>query len=265
MLAKRLFHPSRRFALNATMTVGLIAIIGLVIVSPFALVELAHSRLNWSQLSNIGQTYGAVSALLSSLALFGVVISLLYQARANRIAYEQTFRTFQLDLLKMELEDPSLMTATGAPWGFPIPSDFMSLRQFVYVQMWLSSFAGRYVIGELSDATARDIVANEVFRSSAGRSYWAATGQSQLKTSKGRLHRFCRLLDDEYKKALSSNIPIANPIKGRDPLTGPHAQPNTCRKEQVHRLGLIAAAAVVGTLAGRFLRRSNVSNPSSYD
>jgi hypothetical protein len=41
----------------------LIAIIGLVILSPFALAELLHFRHNWSQLSNIGQTYGAVRVI----------------------------------------------------------------------------------------------------------------------------------------------------------------------------------------------------------
>jgi hypothetical protein len=54
------------------MTAGFI---GLVVLSPFALTELAHFRINWLQLSNIGQTYGAVSALLSSFALVGVAVA----------------------------------------------------------------------------------------------------------------------------------------------------------------------------------------------
>ena len=88
----------------ALLAIGLIAIIGLVIFSPFAITELAHFRMNWLQLSNIGQTYGAVSALLSSLALVSVVVSLLYQSRDNQNAREQTTRTLQFELIRMAME-----------------------------------------------------------------------------------------------------------------------------------------------------------------
>lgn len=126
----------------ALLAIGLIAIIGLVIFSPLAISELAHFRMNWLQLSNIGQTYGAVSALLSSLALASVAVSLLYQSRDNQNAREQTTRMLQFELIRMAMSDPSLMTASGAPWDLDIPSDSSSIRQFLYVQLWVSFLGG---------------------------------------------------------------------------------------------------------------------------
>jgi uncharacterized membrane protein len=122
---------SRRSLLIVAVVLGLTAILGLVVLSPFALEVLAHSRGDWTQLSDVGQTYGAVSALLSSLALVGIIVSLLYQARDSRASHEEVSRTLQHDLLKMELGDVSLMNSFGAPYGASMPSDFTSIRQFL--------------------------------------------------------------------------------------------------------------------------------------
>jgi hypothetical protein len=84
MIVKRSPFVSRRPVFIVAGVFGLTTILGLVILSPFALGELARSRQDWPQLSNVGQTYGAVSALVSSFALGGVIISLLYQARDSR-------------------------------------------------------------------------------------------------------------------------------------------------------------------------------------
>ena len=65
---------------------SLVGLLAIVAPSPLALTALLNFKLNWSRLSSIGQTYGAVSALLSSLAISGIAISLLYQARDSRTA-----------------------------------------------------------------------------------------------------------------------------------------------------------------------------------
>ena len=238
----------------ALLTVGLIAIIGLVVLSPFALTGLAHFKINWLQLSNIGQTYGAVSALLSSFALVGVAISLLYQSRDNQNAREQTTRNLQFELLRMAMGDPSLMTASGAPWDLDIPPDSSSIRQFLYVQIWVSFLGGNFTIGELPESAVRHIAAHELFRSEAGRNYWAAVGQVQIANSSGRRKRFFCILDDEYKEAISNGTPAAKPIKARDAAaessTSPAAQPKPVR--QLYKL---IVAISISVLARRLWHR----------
>jgi hypothetical protein len=80
------------------MLVFAVGVLVLVVISPIALQRIASIHgIKWMRLSNVGQTYGAVSALLTALALGGVVISLLYQARAFKTAREQASRTFTMN------------------------------------------------------------------------------------------------------------------------------------------------------------------------
>jgi hypothetical protein len=254
MRIKNLFSPSRRTLLIAVGAVVFAAILGLVILSPFALATLTGFRRNWSQLSNIGQTYGAVSALLSSLAIAGVVVSLLYQARDSQTAREQTTRAIHHDLIKMMMEDPALMTAIGAPWGLPIPAESAPIREFLYIRMWVTFLGGNYIIGETSDSSVRYFASHELFRSRAGRDYWAAARHEQLAGTRGRNNRFYRLLDDEYRKAMAGGAAVAGPVKMSDTLALEHASVFT-NKHHLRQLGLVAAsAAIIGGLIGRFVR-----------
>lgn len=239
------------------MIVSLIAIVGLVILSPFALAELAHFRHDWSQLSNIGQTFGAVSAVISSLALGGILASLLYQARGTRNAYEQMIRTLQLELIKMELADSSLMTAMGAPWDVDIPSDSKSIREFLYVQLWVSFWGGNYAIGDLSESAVRHFAAHELFRGRTGRVYWAAVGRLQMMNSKGRLNKFFCLLDDEYKKVISSGVPPASPVEVDDTSTR-SSIPSLIRARPAQQVCIVATAVFLGAMASRFWRCKRV-------
>src|SRR3954452_24166530 len=67
--------------------------LGAVLVSPVALTWLPTMRsADWAHLSDVGQTYGAASAILSAAALIGVVLSLYYQRRETKAAREQALR-----------------------------------------------------------------------------------------------------------------------------------------------------------------------------
>jgi len=250
------FVLARRSLLTVFISAILMAIVGLVILSPLALAGIAHFRGDWGQLSNIGQTYGAISAILSALALGGILASLLYQARDSRIAHEQLARTFQFELIKLELEDPSLMVAMGAPWGTDIPSDSASLREFLYVQMWVSYWAGSYVTGEMPASVVRSLASHELFKGRAARAYWAAVGQRQVTNSKGRRNNFFRLLDDEYKKIISSGVQVVVPIRD-DADSAPLIKASIINAKPLERACIVAIFALIGIIAGRLLRCKN--------
>ena len=42
----------------------------------------------------------------------------------------------QQQLIRMEMDDPALMTAIGAPWGLPIPAESARIRDHLYIHMW---------------------------------------------------------------------------------------------------------------------------------
>jgi Family of unknown function (DUF6082) len=202
---------------------------------------------DWGKLSNIGQTYGAISALISSIALGEVVISLLYQARAGRTAREQSIRSLQQQLIRMEMDDPTLMTAIGAPWDLPIPAESASIREHLYIHMWAAFWAGNYVVGEMTEPTVRKMARSELFNSSAGRRYWANMHDNVLNTNEGKYRQFALIVDDEYQRITKDNIPVADPVKITDGIDKP-ASPHKERFEQGIILGTVAITSV---LAGR--------------
>jgi Family of unknown function (DUF6082) len=96
--------------------VALLAITGLlslILVSPLLLRQLAQIKgIDWTELSNIGQTYGAVSAILSAVALIGITISLVIQARQARTERVRITRERQMELLRIILD--LVRESTGA-------------------------------------------------------------------------------------------------------------------------------------------------------
>jgi hypothetical protein len=228
-----------RWRLLLAFTVFMGLIVTLIVFWPFAL----------SRLSNVDQFYGTISALASSLALVGVAISLLYQARAGHTAREQAIRSLQQQLIKMEMDDPTLMTAIGAPWGLPIPAESARIRDHLYIHMWATFWAGNYVIGELNAAAVRGVARVELFSSEAGRAYWAAVRERALSTNEGKYLRFARIVDEEYQKVIASNVPEAGPVR----ITNHSNDSTTHRKSGLRRSALISAALITGALAGRKL------------
>jgi hypothetical protein len=153
----------------------------------------------------------------------------------------------------MAMADPSLMTAGGAPWDLDISADSSSLRQFLYVQIWVSFLGGNYTIGELPESAVRHIAEHELFRSQAGRNYWAAVGQVQIAHSAGRRNKFFLILNDEYNRVMSSGIPPAKPIQENDVAREAWAQ-STLRRASMQQLYKLTAAVLIGVLAGRLWR-----------
>jgi len=246
--------PHRLLAI-AGVVIAAFVFLALVILSPFALRVLATSfGLNWSNLSNIGQTYGAVSALITALALGGVVVSLLYQARDVGTARSHAIRTFQFELLRMELEDADLMWASGAPWGMAIPADHRVLRRHVFVHMWLSYWEDQFLLNEMSAKSVR-LAAKELFAGKPAREYWERAGSGRLLSNEGRTLQFLLIIDGEYKSAIKT-APLVIP----EEVTRP--QKTGSEIVERDRLGALiravvpgAVAAAGGLLLGRFMRR----------
>jgi hypothetical protein len=249
-------HSINRPLTITTLIFAVFTFLAAVIFSPFGLRALANSSdLNWARLSNVGQTYGAISALITALAFGGVVISLWYQAREVSATRAQAISSFQFDLLRMELEDEGHMWASGAPWGYAIPADYRGLRQHVFVHMWLSFWQSQFVLKEMSGESVRG-AAKELFYGKAGREYWNNVRQSRLEVNKGRDLQYLQIVDEEYWKALKN---------------GPPVTPEGGSAQQIGKLGIMkrdrrriaascAAVAAVGALAGHLINKGHKSS-----
>ncbi|MCO5971751.1 DUF6082 family protein [Actinoallomurus soli] len=86
-MSRSLSNRSVKGALTTTLLL-LIALtaVALIGISPIALGAFHGATDRWERLSFIGQTYGAASAIISVLALVGIVLTLSYQARETKLA-----------------------------------------------------------------------------------------------------------------------------------------------------------------------------------
>jgi hypothetical protein len=140
-MSRSIGNRSIKGALTTTLLL-LIALtaVALIGISPIALGAFHGATDRWERLGFIGQTYGAASAIISVLALVGIVLTLSYQARETKLAREETRRQAIGDLLKMAMEDPDLDEC----WGpVPQPDDPKTRKQLLYTKMIIWRRRGR--------------------------------------------------------------------------------------------------------------------------
>lgn len=188
---------------------GLLAVCGvaLILVSPLGLEKFTSIKgVDWAQLSNIGQTYGAVSALIAGIALAAVAISLFLQARSLSLSRTQMMRTFHFDLIKYSIENPELLPS----WGFaPEPgSTIEDIQRAGFVNIlaafWITSYQTRVIsIDELRENFSA------AFNGEAGRKWWINSRDNWIKTAEDRRSRHAvRIIQEEFKKAEDAGPPI---------------------------------------------------------
>lgn len=193
------------------------AAFGLLLLSPVLLVGLIHLRpfsgvpvKAWTIAGSLGEAYGAASALLSGIALLGIVGSLLYQARQNRTQQQQFVRSLQFDLFRMSIEDPSLRHSYGG-FNMSLSPQEWRLLSFAYMrQIYLRM---GFDHGDFSELDVRmgirtlfESEGGSLLKQSLAKDPWYSVGNS------GR-NRFLKILRSEverpveYRKETSRVIP----------------------------------------------------------
>jgi hypothetical protein len=138
------------------LVLAIIGALGSVALSPLLLerlgpVDTFEAQAEWQRLGNIGQTYGAASAMLSVLALLGVAVSLMMQARESRAAREQARRALHFELLRMAMDDPFYL----AVWGPFAPADEDRYREHMYANLIVSHWQMDWDVGTLNEEQRR--------------------------------------------------------------------------------------------------------------
>ncbi|HWE87850.1 MAG TPA: DUF6082 family protein [Pseudonocardiaceae bacterium] len=226
--------------------------IGLVVVSPWALRAIGGSNLDWNRLSSIGQTYGAVSAIIAAVALLGVVASLVVQRREAKAARINAQRNHHVDLMRMAMEDPLYMDCLGQY----LTENFDTKRQRAYVNLLVAQWFSQYEIGEFNDKRLR-VAATNVLTSLPGRGYWEAARQYWRENYSGRrARRFHRVLEEAYQEAV------------KKPPSRPPVGPAEVSERRAGRWWVLlgaagcGAAAAVGLRAARRILRAGISRRS---
>jgi hypothetical protein len=224
----------------------------LVILSPLALRGLASfERADWTVLGNIGQTYGAVSALLAGLALVGVAFSVGLQVRESRANRLEAGRTRHFELSKIALEDP-LFTQVE-----PVPDDLdvNTRRLIIYINLQLQFWKMLWDFGELSEVELRRSIAPRLFATPIGQYYWLKFGlrREGLLAATRSDHRFEGIMNEVYRESVKDKSEV---IGKRRSLASKHLISRHGAMQGLIRAGFFATAGLVfGVILGRTQRR----------
>ncbi|MGE7078109.1 DUF6082 family protein [Staphylococcus capitis] len=185
-----------------------LGLLGLITSTPFVLAALAPANTDWGKLSDISQAYGAVSVVLSAVALAGVALSLLYQARQSHTSNEQAIRDSHLQLATLALSDPDLLQA----WSPPVaPVTLKRHQQHLITSLVLGELLQRFRIGHLS-VEKLAVKLDGYFRGEIAREQWEREGLGWRRTMEAGDRRdrvFVRLVGERYQAAVAAGPALA--------------------------------------------------------
>ncbi|MFJ1605030.1 DUF6082 family protein [Streptomyces sp. NPDC088253] len=185
-----------------------IAVVALVLATPFALNSLAPKDLDWGRLSDISQTYGAISAFVSAAALIGVALSLVYQARQTHIQNEEAHRSAHRELVLLTLSDPAYQVCWEPPNTRMTQERW---RQLLVANLIVSMWSSDYKLGLYDDRTMLAVL-SDYFRGEIGRAYWHNSGPSWRayfnESRHARQRRFVNLAEKAYTTAVAAGPPL---------------------------------------------------------
>jgi hypothetical protein len=120
----------------------------LFLVSPLVLARatVGLSHVDVVRISDVGQAYGGISALLSGVAAAGVAAALVVQIRQFKTSQAQGMRIMQIDLMKMLIAEPGLRPTSPTFPGRPLEVR----RRFIYTNLMLRYLELGFEIGYFS-------------------------------------------------------------------------------------------------------------------
>ncbi|WP_329110747.1 DUF6082 family protein [[Kitasatospora] papulosa] len=183
--------------------------LAVIALTPFLLQAAAPASGDWDRLSDISQTYGALSVLFSAAALLGVAASLVYQARQTAVSTEEAQRSSHRELLLISIENPELL----ACWE-PIPHgvSLQVRKQIWFVNLIVSNWDADYRLKRTNDAEVR-LLMNLHFQGEIARLHWHHCGANwraySIAVGERRRQRFVDLVDEVYRQSVAAGPPVS--------------------------------------------------------
>ena len=182
---------TRTASLFSSILFGLVIIV-VIVASPILFGRAVGGAADWRNLSDIGQAYGGAAAVLSAIAVGGVVLSLLIQARQARLdrIYALRQRHFEILTFAIERNDPRFLSI------YYDESDVdASLKLFANLQV--AHWAMYWDLRSMDEPTLRKNAAR-MFRNTVVRDWWAGVGQWSSQDTRQR-RQFQRIMDEECR------------------------------------------------------------------
>jgi hypothetical protein len=129
-----------------------VATVGVLLI-PLILGRLVTSEGDYSRISDIGQAYGAASAVISAVALGLVVLGQYRQAHRARL---QALFDMTDELVQLAMDEPMYRQC----WGTRMAPDDIDEALFYYCNRMIKSWKIAWELRDLSEAQARAYLAS---------------------------------------------------------------------------------------------------------
>jgi hypothetical protein len=189
-----------------------IAISILTVSSPLLLHFLSsRAAIDWSVVSQIGESYGFVSAIFSALAFGAVALSMQRQTQEAKALRAETRRATHNQLWAIGLADQDL--AACFP-GF-YSKEPMENKQFHFINLFFWWWHSDYEAGVMTDEELR-LESSALFNSQPGRQFYERHLKTREDIASFEKGPFFQIVDAQYKGALRSGPPKAWVTEGSE-------------------------------------------------
>lgn len=185
------------------------ATLTVIALTPFLLQIAAPGGEDWGRLSNISQTYGALSVLFSAAALLGVAASLVHQSRQTEISTAEAQRASHRQLLLTSIENPELL----ACWEpVPLGVTLQVRKQVWFANLIVSNWYADYRLKRSNDDEVQFLMSLH-FQGEIARLHWHHCGanwrQHSIASDDRRFRRFVAIIDEVYQQSEAAGPPIS--------------------------------------------------------
>ncbi|SFW79249.1 DUF6082 family protein [Amycolatopsis australiensis] len=245
---------TRRLALVAAVSAAGAACVLLVFLSPlsFPLLDRIDGA-DWAHLSDIGQAYGGVSALIATIGVFGVAASLLGQVRESRRAGIRDERQLHSAILLFAVEHPEYLQCWG---GYSVENNGKATSYRAFCNLVFLNYYSMYLSGQYDlDGVRRNIA--HFFEGELGREYWKHSHESWMSgKDKGRRRRaFLNVVEQQFRRAEAGGPPTPWDRSGVEVGGPPPAGPDDAVATSRVGFGLALGGVAVGAAGGWLVRR----------
>ncbi|GGM29632.1 DUF6082 family protein [Dactylosporangium sucinum] len=228
----------------ASVTALSAVLVVLVVASPLLLAGVGSASVDWHLLADVGQAYGATTAVLSGLAFCGVAVSLLLQWRQNRITQVHSLRQRHFELVRLALDDHRYLFVEGRR-----PASDPDAVLKVYANLTVSHWAMCWDMDAMTEDAVR-AGATRLFESALAREWWQEYWPTYLKSRRRRA--FVDLLTAACAQAAARDA--AEPVPDVAPDPAP-ASASRSRRRSTDRAVAVVIGATLGAAVALYLSR----------
>ncbi|MBB2944122.1 hypothetical protein FB565_003851 [Actinoplanes lutulentus] len=196
-LGSKISRRTRRaLETGALPVVALFVVLVVTLGAPLLMVLLADASLPWGRLAEVGEAFGGASALLSAIALSGVVASLLFQQRQIRQQVADIEGQHHMELVKLAIDNPELIEVLDGE-----SANSSQARKEIYANLTLMYWLRLWELGQIDNDQLRTM-ASRMFLSAVSRCWWRRVGGIWIGTRERPQRRaFMSIVSEEMTSA----------------------------------------------------------------